>query len=463
MKYKVAFVGPEQIYTPLSNMDPEWDFQHAITSVSQFKNDVNSGKLAENTMMIIFFAGLYTQEPDFFAKMIGYMAPYAVTCILNDPRKDDSFHKIIKESVKSAQEDFARENPAYHINTPFFFIDYNEPRRDLNEAILSFISSPIINKENRDAVKVLMPESDIELEKNIEDWGPEDDYDNENITLPDAPLGAKGKVITVTSSKGGSGKSTVSMLLGAYIAKSSLESAKQGLEPTPLKVCVVDMDTRDGQLGFLNGAKKPPTIMGLFANGPNITFESITDNVWHSDKLHCDFIFAAKRPRRAREVPPAFYADLIQKLRAVYDIIILDTSVNYIDPLLGGVAYPLSDRIILVSDVSIASIFGMRRWILENIKSVELSPEERVDKSKVGIVINNVLQGVDMGPDKIEQAASGVPILSMIPSVPKLVTYAANSAQLEKVLSVPPIRIAIKMLAESIITEDFYNLADLED
>lgn len=459
MRYKLAFVGPEKIFEPLANMDPEWDFQHPITSVSQFAEDLNAGIVAQDTLMIIFFASLFSQGQEEFAKMLSYMAPYAVTCVLTDPRKDENYHDAIREAIREAQEGFSRENPDYQVNTPVFFVDYNDPRRDIIEAVSGFISSPVITKENRDAVGVLLPESGLDLEENIEDWGPNEDYYDEKPIIPEAPVGAKGKVITVTSSKGGSGKSTVSMLLGAYLARASKESAQQGIEPAPLKVVIVDMDTRDGQLGFLNGAKRPPSVMGIFANGPNVTLEAIKENIWRSDRLNCDFIFAAKRPRRAKEIPPSFYAELIQNLKVLYDIIILDTSVNYIDPLLGGVAYPLADRLVLVSDVSISSIFGMKRWIIENILADELSPEERVDKSKVGIVINSVLKDVDMGPEKISQAAGDVPILTMIPSVPRLVTYAGNTGQLELVLNVDSIKVAIQMLAESIITKDFYNLA----
>jgi Mrp family chromosome partitioning ATPase len=86
------------------------------------------------------------------------------------------------------------------------------------------------------------------------------------VTAPPIPKGdCLGQVIAVTSSKGGSGKSTVSITLATYLAHSSINSVKEGLldsngQPVkkPLKVLLLDLDVRDGQVGFFTGFWNQP-------------------------------------------------------------------------------------------------------------------------------------------------------------------------------------------------------------
>ena len=67
----------------------------------------------------------------------------------------------------------------------------------------------------------------------------------------------------------------------------------------------------------------------------------------------------------------------------MYDYIILDTSVNYLDPLLEEVAYPMADKIILVTDMGISSVMGMARWIKETTDPKE-EGGSGIDKNKIG-------------------------------------------------------------------------------
>ena len=280
----------------------------------------------------------------------------------------------------------------------------------------------------------------------------EENNSEENVILPQAAPDATGQVITITSSKGGSGKSTVAISLGAYLVAASKDAYEKGKTDKPLKVVSVDLDVRDGQQWLLMGAKKPPTVMDIIASGGIPTVETIPDGVWHSDKTGCDYIFAPKRPRSAKEIPASFYAQLIQALRSMYDVILLDTSVNYLDPLGEQVAYPLADKIIFVSDMGQSSVLGCTRWIQEEMRLREPA-ELNIPDYKVGIVINKAMPDVNMSANKIEKAVQNLPILSMIPSEPELVTYAANTAELHQILNVRLINEAIRDIAEAVLPD----------
>lgn len=108
--------------------------------------------------------------------------------------------------------------------------------------------------------------------------------DSDEIIIPKSDEVHNGKVIAVTSSKGGSGKSTVSMVLAAYLAKASRISEEQNLERSRLKVCVVDFDTRDGQLGFLNG-QMGPTVFNIIGDA-SVTGSDIPESAIKKVFIH---------------------------------------------------------------------------------------------------------------------------------------------------------------------------------
>ena len=136
--------------------------------------------------------------------------------------------------------------------------------------------------------------------------------------------------ITVTSSKGGSGKSTAALLLAASIARASKEGGK------PLSVCVVDMDTRDGQVASLIG-KYMPTALNIRVQ-PVWDEMTIQRHLVFEEALGVHALLAPIRPRTADTVGPEFYRTIIRSLQRMFDVVVMDTSVQYLDPLIAKAA-----------------------------------------------------------------------------------------------------------------------------
>lgn len=448
-KHKLSFVGPANIHEAFSYIDETWDMQVPMTSMAELEEDLNKPEgecqISKSTSVFIIFSRLFDTEPEKFARDIAFLCPYSVCCILI-PSMDMAKKSRIEEAVRQAQFDMVEHIEGYDATTPFYFCLYEEAQDDILKAIDSFVASNVVAEEVKEAVRPLLPiSSTLKMEQYDE---PE--IDEPEIDIPKAKPGAQGQVIAVTSSKGGSGKSTVSILTGSYIALSSRIAYENGDIPFPLKVCIVDLDVRDGQLGILIGSLKPNVINIAMLGAP--TPENISQGIYSCENTGCDFIFAARRPRNAERISAEFYAEMIQNLRSMYDVIILDTSVNYLDELLNKVAYPLADRIILVSDMGISSILGMKRWISETLDSPE-NVDNSIDRNKIGIVINKAMRDVNMTPQQISQAADGIPVISMIPSTPKLLTYAANTNQLNVALEQEFINKAVRNIAVQVIDD----------
>lgn len=467
MRNNVAFIGPEGIHSAFSKMDQNWDFQSPIETLDEFKKVVYEGddsKIAADTSIFILLSRLFQgEDQETFAELVALLAPYAAVLILHQEQEENSEERkdlmthMIKANLQSLQDN--DPEGVYNSETPFYFIDYNKPQESLSEALALYVRDPLANDEARRNILASMPDNVARiLQAQNEDSGSiYEQEEEEDVIIPDKDADANGRVIAVTSSKGGSGKSTVSMMLGAYIAKGSQIAYQEGKESRPLKVCIVDLDVRDGQLGFLNGHQSP-TIVDILMTGA-VTPENIENGLFHSKPMGCDFIFAAKRPRNASQIPIEFYVELIHSLRSMYDYVILDTSVNYRDPLLEHVAYPMADKIVFVTDMGISSIFGMARWIQETTRIDD--NKDPISPDKIGIVINKVMKDVNMEIEKIEKLSKGRPILAMFPSAPSLITYAANTYSLEQVLNHPKINIMAKTLADSIVEPTGYQLSEV--
>lgn len=68
--------------------------------------------------------------------------------------------------------------------------------------------------------------------------------------------------------------------------------------------------------------------------------------------------------------------------------------------------------------MGISSIMGMARWITKITSSKEKGGSG-IDRNKMGITVNKVMDGVNMGADRIKKTAMGVPIIAMLLNAPK--------------------------------------------
>lgn len=468
---KVIFVGPEEIHQAFVSME-QFDFQEPILDLKEFQREMDlderESKISKNSSVIILFSRLYPGNEREFSKLVAFYSPYAVVAILT-PDQDKNIVPRMETLIRTAKREFeSQSGGSYSSAVPSYFISYENPIPDLTQVMSDFVADPSISNEVKEGVADMLPEhykNALAIESNFENVDEilEDIYgDSDKVVIPEDDGERKGTVVAVTSSKGGSGKSTVSIVLAAYLAKASRASEENNLERKRLKVCVVDFDTRDGQLGFLNG-KTSPTVFDILTDekvvGNNIPRESIQKGIYSSPNIEADFLFAPRRGRYAKEIQPQFYVSIIHELKAMYDYIILDTSVNYLDVLLEEVAYPMSDKIIFVTDMGISSIMGMARWIAETTRS-KGKGGSGIDKNKIGITVNKVMDGVNMGADRIRETTMGVPIIAMLPSAPKLITFKANTNALDDVLYKRPINLAFKNLANSVVG-DSYRLGDV--
>lgn len=445
---KAIFVGPEQIGESLAKKRTDWDFVHIVPKISELWAGLNNQTIDNDVQVMITLDGFFRpeengkdQEDKSFEELVAIMSPYCFFGILNYyPNHEDEMRRRIESAQLSVTDTGAHQE--------YFFIDPKRPNISLDRAVEYYIK----NSQNIANAAILdgrEPEEESAIEEELEP------VQVTNYNYNDVESEYMGQVLAITSSKGGSGKSTIATTLGTYLAHSSINSVKEGKEERPLKIVILDLDVRDGQIGFLTG-NFSPSVLHMRSSG--INEKTLGETIIHSDRLKLDLLLAPKRPRLSDDTPAEFYLELIQFLKIHYDYVILDTSVNYLDPLLEKVAYPISDQIVFVSDIVIHSVFSMTRWIQEVTKTKE-KQGMGIDPKKIGIVVNKSMANINMSGEKIARSALGLPVLTVVPNNAKLLAHAANLNTMEAVLQHNDIRMAIRLLARRIVGRK-YKLSD---
>lgn len=230
----------------------------------------------------------------------------------------------------------------------------------------------------------------------------------------------KGKVVSVISSRGGSGKTITALLLATYLNETPMKD-KDGAVTYP-KVVLVDFDLRDGQIGYFTNHNYP-----ISTNEPAL-FKSADGekDVLLFPKLSSPFSYIEKASVEK-------YRKILKELTSEYDYVVVDTSSNLLDPLLKGVVYPDSDTLLCVADPA-PLIFEELPQFLKSL-----------DNDNVGIVLNKGTADVDI--KGFNEARGEVPVLTVLPADYESVTEATKNDSVPSLVKLPKFEQALEILS----------------
>lgn len=427
MSREVIVSGPEMIHQFYQDNFPEWNCQTPCETVDDIWNGLDSDTLSQETDIVILTDALYEQTPEMFAATIAQFAPAALVLVLS---YDANLIDDITADVH-AQPANMEYRAQYGQNVPFTFIPSDIAVGATEEAVRHYDTGSQAVEEFQKASQAVAIEVD-------DDKGDHHKFDR------------KGKIFTVTSSKGGSGKSTVALLVGATLALSSKKAAEEGRIEEPLRVCVVDLDTFDGQLGFVLNQSMPTSLNIALSNLP-LDEQLVWNNLIYSERMGFHALLAPVRGVTARYTDARFYTQVLNLLRGMFDVVILDTSVQHYDDIIKSVALPMADAVLLVTTLDIKSVKGMARW-LKVASEPTHEGGHNLDLKKVGVVVNASMHNVGIGKDELVLAAMGAKNLANIPLDTMAVQSAGNAGRLEDLLYMhEPISDSYHRLAEKIV------------
>ena len=215
------------------------------------------------------------------------------------------------------------------------------------------------------------------------------------------------KIISIFSTKGGVGKTTVATNLA--VALSNL---------TDKRVALLDFDLQFGDVAICLNLYVKNSITELVKDFANVEQDpGLLEEYLLTHYSGIKVLAAPIRPENAEYVTADHINKIIEHLKGRYDYIIIDTSHGFNDTII--TALDMSDLIIYVSTLDLPSIKNTKNG-LEVMKSLNYPNE------KVRIVVNKTNESFGINHSDFESAL-GVSIWVMIPDDVASVTVSVNN------------------------------------
>lgn len=236
-----------------------------------------------------------------------------------------------------------------------------------------------------------------------------------------------GQLITVFSAKGGCGKTTMSTNIAAALAASGGRS-----------VCLVDLDLAFGDVAIamqLFPARTMGDLVGMEGRLDEATVRPLITP--HSPGL--DTLLAPPEPGTSEGISSQVVAELLQVLKTMYDVVVVDTPPAFTDHVLA--AFDQNDHFVLLATLDIPA--------LKNLKlTLEMLDVLGYARERWHVVVNRADSKVGLSMSDVQQTLN-VSIASEIPS--SRAVCASINKGVPLVLDEPghPVSVAIRHFAES--------------
>ena len=206
--------------------------------------------------------------------------------------------------------------------------------------------------------------------------------------------GRQGKIVTVFSPKGGTGKTVTATNLATAAAK--FEGRK---------ALLLDLDLQFGDAAIMMGVEPDKTIYDLVVAPGELDSEKLAGYI---TKHPCGLsvLPAPLRPEDAELVTEAKLGRLLEVARESFDVIVVDTSPFFHGPMLATL--DRTDELLLLCSLDVPTLKNLR-LALQTLDLLSFP------KSRVKIVLNRSNSKVGMKPNEVE-GALGMKVRFEVPS-----------------------------------------------
>ena len=206
--------------------------------------------------------------------------------------------------------------------------------------------------------------------------------------------GRQGRLVTVFSPKGGTGKTVLSTNISASLAK---HWGKRAL--------LLDLDLQFGDAAIMLGIEPDKTIYDLVTAPGELDSEKLAG---YTTRHACglDVLPAPLRPEDAELVTEAKLGRLLEVARESFDVIVVDTSPFFHGPMLATL--DRTDELLLLCSLDVPTLKNLR-LALQTLDLLSFP------KQRVRIVLNRSNSKVGMKPNEVE-GALGMKVRFEVPS-----------------------------------------------
>lgn len=204
----------------------------------------------------------------------------------------------------------------------------------------------------------------------------------------------RGYVITTAVSKGGTGKSSLTLNLAAYMG--------MRMSVTGKTVCVIDANFQQADAGKYLSVYTP-NIYTISNNKALLTKENILEGLAHKPEYNMSVLLGPATPDEGNPltITPELYCEILELLKHHYDYIFIDTPVaEKYHPLFEQFALPCADYIVVPVTPNVTALHDADMWLASAVVSDPRTRRGGIDVSKIGIVLNRAEDNV--GCDELE-------------------------------------------------------------
>jgi len=204
---------------------------------------------------------------------------------------------------------------------------------------------------------------------------------------------ARGRVVTVFSTKGGVGKSVIACNMATALAKAGTD------------VILVDLDLQFGDQGIMLDLKPERTIFDAVQNYDRLDVEMLSGYLMRHDS-GLRVLLAPLHPEDADAITAGRIGSIIGMLRQLAAVVVVDTAAAFDDMVLAAI--DASDVVYAVATMDVASIKNTR---------VSLQKLEQLgyDGGRIRLVINRADSKVWLDANEVQHSISAE-LLGKIPS-----------------------------------------------
>ncbi|OIJ11053.1 hypothetical protein BKP37_16720 [Anaerobacillus alkalilacustris] len=238
------------------------------------------------------------------------------------------------------------------------------------------------------------------------------------------------KIITVCSTKGGVGKTTLSVNMAVAFNKHNL------------KVVVIDLDLQFGDAALLFDQQPTHTIYDWvkrsYENGDKSYQSFVT-----KDKFGIDILAAPALPEFAELITGEHITYLLEKMKKDYDVIIVDTPAAFVETSL--VALESSDVILLIASLDLPTLKN-GKLAIETLNLLGL-------KEKIYVILNRDSEMAGMTRSLVEEVLE-MKIFGRIPSDYHTVISSINKGEpFVDMATRTPIAKAVMKISDQLLQE----------
>jgi pilus assembly protein CpaE len=206
--------------------------------------------------------------------------------------------------------------------------------------------------------------------------------------------GRRGRIVTVFSPKGGTGKTVTATNVSSALAKFERR-----------RTLLLDLDLQFGDAAIMLGLEPEKTIYDLVVAPGELDSEKLAGyTTKHSSGL--EVLPAPLRPEDAELVTEAKLGRLLEVARETFDVIVVDTSPFFHGPMLATL--DRTDELMLLCSLDVPTLKNLR-LALQTLELLSFP------KQRIRIVLNRANSKVGMKPNEVE-GALGMKVRFEVPS-----------------------------------------------